>query len=287
MTSLFQSGHKWRTQILVIILTVFLLLVVPIKAAVADNVDVYFFHSTACPHCLRQKPLMEDIDTYNPNVKVHLIEVSEDPQTWQDFRERYNIRSGAVPRTFVGEMSFVGYSESDGPLEYVPAYGGYIGYRNQILAAISTAVGHELQLDTATKPWQFPWLVLGLPSLYLTSFPLLRSRLQSAQARRYWWGGLGATCLLSVFLLVSLTPDTIIKTFAQQLPFPLFVSTIALADGFNPCAFTILIILLSLLTHTKRRRDMLLIGGTFITTSAVMYFLFIMVMIGMGALLLE
>ncbi|NEZ60897.1 thioredoxin family protein [Adonisia turfae] len=296
MKAPFQSIYQWRIQFLATILTVVLILLVPVKTVASDVVDVYFFHSTTCPHCLRQKPLMEDIDTYNPDVKVHLIEVSEEPQTWQDFRERYNIRSGAVPRTFVGEMSFVGYSESDGSLEYVPAYEGYIGYHNQILDAIATAVGHTLQLgtatntlqlDTATNSWQFPWLVLGLPGIYLISFPLLRSRLQSPQARRYWWGGLGAICLLSLFLLISLTPDTIIKTFAQQLPFPLFVSTIALADGFNPCAFTVLIILLSLLTHTKRRRDMLLIGGTFIITSAAMYFLFIMVMIGMGALLLE
>ncbi len=278
---------KWRTYILIVILVAFFILSVPVRAVAGDSVDVYFFHSTTCPHCLRQKPLMESIDAYNPDVEVHLIEVSEDSQTWRDFRARYNIRSGAVPRTFVGEISFIGYSESDGPLEYVPAYEGYIGYRNQILDAIATAVGHDLQLAPPPAPWKFPWLVLGLPGLYLASYPLLRDRLRSTQARRYWWGGLGGICLLSLFLVISLTPDAIIKTFAQQLPFPLFVSTIALADGFNPCAFTVLIILLSLLTYTKRRQAMLLIGGTFITTSAVMYFLFIMLMIGVGVLLLE
>ena len=145
----------------------------PVKTVASTVVDVYFFYSKNCPHCLRQKPLMEDINIYNPDVKVHLIEVSEDSQTWQDFRERYNIRSGAVSRTFIGEMSFVGCSESDGSLEYVSAYGGYIGYQNQILDAIATAVGYNLQLDTATTPWWFPWLVLRLPSLYPISFPLL------------------------------------------------------------------------------------------------------------------
>jgi hypothetical protein len=87
--------------------------------------------------------------------------------------------------------------------------------------------------------------------------------------------------------MVNLTPDVVIQQFSQKLPFPLFVSTIALADGFNPCAFTVLIILLSLLTYTRHRRDMVLIGGTFITTSAVMYFLFIMLMVGLGSILLE
>jgi glutaredoxin len=258
--------------------------------AVADNgLDVYFFHSATCPHCLHQKPLMESIDAHNPDVEVHLIEVSEDPQAWQRFRTRHHITSGAVPRTFVGDISFVGYSETDGPLEYVPAYAGYVGYRNQILDAIATAVGHPLNLTALPEhpPWRFPWWVLGLPVLYLASFPVLRTRLGQGQGRRYWLGGLGAIGILSLFLIVSLTPDVMIKTFAQQLPFPLFVSTIALADGFNPCAFTVLIILLSLLTYTRRRRDMLLIGGTFITTSAVMYFLFIILMIAVGSVLLE
>ena len=40
--------------------------------------------------------------------------------------------------------------------------------------------------------------------------------------------------------------------------------------------------MLSLLTYTQRRRDMAVIGGTFIITSAVMYFLFIMLMIRLG-----
>lgn len=255
----------------------------------ASQVNVYFFHSFTCPHCIKQKPLMEDIARYNDDVTVHLIEVHENPQLWQDFRAERAISSGAVPRTFVGDISFVGFSESDGPLEYVPAYTGYVGYRNQIMAAIAEAAGHDLQLSEppVTAPWRFPWWVLGLPLLYLSSRLYPGSFLQQESHRRYWWGGLGATVILSLFLLVSLTPDAVIKSLAQQLPFPWFVAMVALADGFNPCAFTVLIILLSLLTYTQRRRDMALVGGTFIATSAAMYFLFILLMIGVGSVLLE
>jgi len=262
----------------------------PVRAGAGETVlDVYFFHSETCPHCARQRPLMESIERYNNDIDVHFVEVYQDPKTWQTFRERYNINSGAVPRTFVGDKSFIGYSEGDGPLEYNPAYSGYIGYRNQIIQAIADAVGHEVYLKEAivSPVFQFPWWVLGLPMLYLLSFLPLRQWLQEVQAKRYWFGGFTAICILSLFLIIHLTPDVAIETFARGLPFPLFVSTIALADGFNPCAFTVLIILLSLLTHTKSRRDMALVGGTFITTSAVMYFLFIMVMIGLGSVLLE
>ncbi len=252
-------------------------------------VDVYFFHSEICPHCASQKPLMENIERYNEDVDVHFIEVRQYPNTWQAFRERYSITSGAVPRTFVGDKSFIGYSESDGALEYNPAYSGYIGYRNQIIQAISDAIGHEVHLQaTVESPaFQFPWWILGLPLLYLMSFPLLPQQLSQVQAKRYWFGGFLAICILSLFLVINLTPDVVVQQFARGLPFPLFVSALALADGFNPCAFTVLMILLSLLTYTKKRRDMALVGGTFITTSAGMYFIFILMMIGLGSILLE
>ncbi|MBE7385722.1 MAG: glutaredoxin family protein [Leptolyngbya sp. SIO1E4] len=259
-------------------------------AALADkaNLDVYFFYSETCPHCARQETLMAVIDMHNPDVEVHFLEVSRHPQAWQKFRSQYNIASTAVPRTFVGETTFVGYSESEGPLEYSPTYSGFIGYRNQIIGAIAQTAGHEIQLTASeSSTAQFPWFALGIPLFYLASFPWVKRQLHQLQTRRYWLGGLAAVCILSLFLIVSLTPEAMIRDFAQGLPFPLFVSTIALADGFNPCAFTVLVILLSLLTYTERRRDMMLVGGTFITTSAVMYFLFILAMIAVGSVLLE
>jgi thiol-disulfide isomerase/thioredoxin len=286
--------RRWFRYAAVLILGA-LLAITSLPAFAQDKVDVYFFHSHTCPHCREQMPLMEAINDYNDDVTVHIIEVNEEPAVWQEFRDQHGVSSGAVPRTQVGDLSFIGYSATDGDLEYVAPHDGYIGYRNQIVDAITELVGHPLQLTadattpavTAEAPWRFPWLVLGLPILYVGSYPLFKGRLQSLEARRFWFGGLATVNIVALFLLVTLTPDAMIKSFAQALPFPLFVSVVALADGFNPCAFTVLIILLSLLTHTRRRRDMAIVGGTFVATSAVMYFLFIMVMIGLGAVLLE
>ena len=75
------------------------------------------------------------------------------------------------------------------------------------------------------------------------------------------------------------TPDTIrlpiggdVDVTAMSLP----VLTVVMAslDAFNPCAFFVLLFLLSLLTHTRSRRRMLLIGGVFILVSGLVYFLF-------------
>ena len=286
--------QRWFKSLAILVLGL-LLTVMPQAVSAQADVDVYFFHSHTCPHCREQMPLMVAINEYNDDVTVHIIEVGEEPAGWREFRDKHNIASGAVPRTQVGDLSFIGYSAADGSLEYMTTHQGYIGYRNQIVEAIADLVGHPLNLAaeaaatpaTDTAPWRFPWLILGVPLLYVGSYPLLKGRLDNTDARRFWFGGLATISIITLFLIVTLTPDAAIKAFAQALPFPLFVSVVALADGFNPCAFTVLIILLSLLTHTRQRRDMVLIGGTFVATSAVMYFLFIMVMIALGAVLLE
>jgi glutaredoxin len=250
-------------------------------------VDVYFFHSKTCPHCVKQKPLMEYIDKHNEGVKLHAYEVNEHPQIWRDFLTTHQIKSAAVPRTLIGEKQFIGYSETDGELEYNPVYEGYIGYRNQIVKAIESELGQSLNLTSSKRNIRLPWQIAFLPILYLFSYPFIRKKLKTETKKRYWFGGAIATIIISLFLFLSLIPDVIIKEFARGLPFPLFVSTIALADGFNPCAFTVLIILLSLLTYTKSRKHMAIVGTTFVVTSAVMYFIFIIIMVLAGSVFLE
>ena len=55
---------------------------------------------------------------------------------------------------------------------------------------------------------------------------------------------------------------------------PLMTVLIAGLDAFNPCAFFVLLFVLSLLAHQQRRARMLAIGGVFVLTSGLMYFAF-------------
>lgn len=60
----------------------------------------------------------------------------------------------------------------------------------------------------------------------------------------------------------------------DQLSLPLLTLVIAGLDAFNPCAFFILLFLLSLLVHAGSRLRMLYIGGLFLSFSGLIYFLF-------------
>jgi thiol-disulfide isomerase/thioredoxin len=61
---------------------------------------------------------------------------------------------------------------------------------------------------------------------------------------------------------------------ADQWSLPVFTLVIAGLDAFNPCAFFVLLFLLSLLVHAGSRGRMLFMGGVFLFFSGLIYFLF-------------
>ena len=64
------------------------------------------------------------------------------------------------------------------------------------------------------------------------------------------------------------------RVSVERLGLPAFTLLLGLIDGFNPCAMWVLLFLLSLLIHLKDRRKMFVVGGTFVLTSGLVYFLF-------------
>jgi thiol-disulfide isomerase/thioredoxin len=63
-----------------------------------------------------------------------------------------------------------------------------------------------------------------------------------------------------------------ISSKAHSLAF--ITLAVAAVDAFNPCAFFVLMFLLSMMLHLGSRRRMLLVGGIFVFFSALAYFLF-------------
>lgn len=59
-----------------------------------------------------------------------------------------------------------------------------------------------------------------------------------------------------------------------KVSLPVFTIIIGALDSFNPCAFFVLLFLLSMLIHARSRKRMFLIGGVFVFFSGLIYFLF-------------
>jgi hypothetical protein len=62
--------------------------------------------------------------------------------------------------------------------------------------------------------------------------------------------------------------------FVSEVGLPLVTVMLGLLDGFNPCAMWVLLFLLSLLVNLESRRLIVLIAGTFVAVSGLVYFLF-------------
>jgi len=70
----------------------------------------------------------------------------------------------------------------------------------------------------------------------------------------------------------------------QSLSLPALTAVLAGLDAFNPCAFFVLLFLLSLLAHQRQRSRMAIIGGVFVLTSGLMYFAFMAAWLNVFAL---
>ncbi len=61
---------------------------------------------------------------------------------------------------------------------------------------------------------------------------------------------------------------------AREVSLPLVTLVLGLLDSFNPCAFFVLLFLLSLMVHAHSHARMLAVGVVFVTFSGLIYFLF-------------
>jgi cytochrome c biogenesis protein CcdA/glutaredoxin len=242
--------------------------------------DIHLFYSKTCPHCKNEIEFFKELEAQYPELEVMYVEVSVSPEKFKEYAKRYNTTTSGVPRTFIGDKVFIGFSEEFGDLEYHPSYKAYIGYKNQIHSAILKQVDEKNGTLEEKKENPSFFLLLLIPLILLIIMYFLH-KYDNKVSRRHWLAAIMGITII-VFFIIFINLSTTIKNFASSLPFPLFVFIIALADGFNPCAFTVLIILLSLLTYTKDKKSMLILGLTFILTSAVMYFIFIFIMIVVG-----
>lgn len=246
--------------------------------------EIYFFYSKTCAHCREQDPYMRYINANNKNIDVKFYDIQGDKNIWESVKADYGIPGNSVPRTIIGEKNFIGFSNSNGGLEYSDSFKGYIGYYNQIISAIEAETGEQIKVMPEKQSWH-RWLPVIILVLFLIGYihPLIRNG--ESAIRTLWFSSLIVMMIISLFVLASDVPEAKIHALSSKIPFSLFVFILALADGFNPCAFSVFIIFLSLLSHNIQKTHAAVLGSVFIFTSAIMYFIFIMIIITAGSLI--
>ena len=98
--------------------------------------EVFFFYSPSCPHCMKEKAYLEGFEKTHPDVAIHYILSSENPKEFSAMAKKYNTSTRGVPRTFIGNIAFVGFTETSCELRYRSDYKAYVGCGNQLEKAI-------------------------------------------------------------------------------------------------------------------------------------------------------
>ncbi len=101
-------------QILKILSLIILFFCISIKINATQKVDVYFFYSSGCPHCVAEKEMLDELEKENDNIIIHSYEVSSysNYQLWKKKAKELGANVSGVPFTVIGDAYFVGYSES-------------------------------------------------------------------------------------------------------------------------------------------------------------------------------
>ncbi len=207
-------------------------------------VHLYFFWSKTCPHCQVAHPFVEALPQQFPWLRLHSMELSES----QDHVQQY-----------VGMAAAVGEEA-----QYVPAF----FVCGQMMAGYDThetsgaALVDNLQRCHATA---LQALAVTAPAAGDTGAGSTAQGLPAAAAAVQQTAPSTAPAL-SLPLIGALD--------AQSLSLPAFTLVVAGLDAFNPCAFFVLMFLLSLMVHAGSRKRMALIGGVFVLFSGLLYFVF-------------
>lgn len=224
------------TKSKILFLTIFLAsLFVPMSAVFAnDEVNIYFFWGNGCPHCEKERPFLESLESKYDGVKLNSYEVWENSKNRQffiDVGKELNANISGVPFTLIGEKYLIGwYNEKTTGL------------------AIENAVQDALENDHRD---------IGQEILSLRN----QNNNNNSEKSIY---------PIPEKIKVPLLGEIETKNFSL----PLLTIVLGALDGFNPCAMWALLFLISLLLGIKDKKRMWILGFAFIITSALVYFLF-------------
>ncbi len=211
------------------------------------RVHLYLFYSTRCPHCTQALAFAADLRSRHPWVKVVYYETSANPANLDLYRRKaasLGRVAGQVPAFFYCKTLALGYASYEGTGVHI----------ERAMARWHEALRKHYEKKPATPAAWGAWLltgVLGEPP----GPPPEPAPAPAPDEPPVYVPGWGVADPLTVSL-------------------PLLTVILAGCDAFNPCAFFVLLLLLSLLTHGQSRWRLLVVGGVFVFFSGLIYFLF-------------
>lgn len=205
-------------------------------APYAREVSVYLFSRTGCPHCERERDFLARLQVAQPALRVREFNI------WE--RAEHRVLLQRVGTALAADASAVPFTVVGGQ-----AFSGYLS---------GETTGREIELRV------IECLARDCPdsvAMFLNQDGRDAGNVSAAPPKRS-----GVPPVLSLPLMGDIA--------TENLSLPALTVLLAALDGFNPCAMWTLLMLLGILVGIPNKRRRWVLGGAFITASALVYFLF-------------
>lgn len=230
-----------------LILAIILFIVLIPNTFAKEKVNIYLFYGKECPHCEQLKEKLEYIKDSYP-IKVYMYEIWHNGNN-RDLAikaaEKLNTTLSGVPFFIVNNTAMSGYSSSSTL--------NLIKY-NINLALASTEEDILLELGDITNSDVYDFSIIeSNGDIKNTDEEITEDDIN-----------------MGVVTIPFINKEVDLKPFSL----PIVAIIMGAVDGFNPCAMWILLFLISMLLTMKDKKKRLILGITFLVTSALVYLLF-------------
>jgi hypothetical protein len=232
------------------------------------KIKLYFFWSKTCPHCAEAHPFIDQLPKLYPWIELysHRVSTPGSMDKWQEIALQTGTKASSVPYMAVCNKAVVGYS--------------------------SEAITGQYLVDSLKQCYQSLGGKLAPQDNFAPNSSDKKQPLFSTCNDGTNQDSNTGTCDLNLESQQSNTSSVqpvelpfIGVVAPEQLSLPLLTLVLAGVDAFNPCAFFVLLFLLSIMVNAKSRTRMLIVGGIFVFFSGFIYFLFMIAWLNIFELL--
>lgn len=231
-----------------------------IAEAKNETVDIHVFVGQTCPHCAQLEEYLNSLKEEYEYINPLYYEVWYDENNralFEQMAKDYGFEVKGVPTAFIGTEYFVGYS---------PQMNG------KIIDAILSQFANGADGDSTN-------------SSYVSDFINTDPRAdesntgnntgnESEEHTGSEENGSSQNSTVNSASEETINLPIFGEISSKSVSLPIITILLGFLDGFNPCAFFVLLFLLSMLVYARSKKRMLIIGLTFVLFSGLIYFLF-------------
>ncbi len=233
------------------------------------KVKLYFFWSKTCPHCAQAHPFIDSLPERYPWIELHSFVVSEAESLtkWKEVAAHTGQPPRSVPYMANCGKAVVGYSSEAVTGEFL------VKRLKSCYQSLGGVLAPEQEhTSTAVNTGE-------------EAMPLFGTCSSSEEGDDSGTCDIGAQTEVQVDEVQPIELPLVGVVTPEQLSLPLLTIVLGGVDAFNPCAFFVLLFLLSIMVNAKSRTRMLIVGGIFVFFSGFIYFLFMTAWLNMFELL--